>query len=92
MIDTKLLELLAGAFMPFVIDLINKNIANSNLRYLVSMAICLIIGALFNLGQLNPGDILTSGAIVFAAAQTVYKTYWAKSDARAKVFGEDMRT
>ncbi len=86
MVDPKVIELLAGAFMPIVIDLVNSKIGNSTVRYFVSMAICLVIGALFNLGQLNAGDILTSGAIIFAAAQTVYKTYWSKSDARAKVF------
>lgn len=88
--DTKVIELLAGAFMPFVIDLLNRNVTNSNARYFISMGICLLLGALFNLNQLNAGDILTSGAIIFAAAQTVYKTYWAKSDTRAKVFGEDV--
>jgi len=89
--DPKLIELLAGAFMPLVIDVVNKNIANSNIRYFISMALCLGLGALLNLNQLNAGDILTSGAIIFAAAQTVYKTYYKSSDVRAKVYGEEMR-
>lgn len=89
--DTKLIELLAGAFMPFIIDLVNKNIANTNVRYFISMGICLALGALLNLNQLNAGDILSSGAIIFAAAQTVYKTYYKSSDVRAKVFGEELR-
>lgn len=90
MIDIKLFELLAGAFMPFVIDLLNQKVTNSNIRYFISMAFCLVLGAIFNYQQLNAGDILASGAIIFAAAQTVYKTYWAKSDARVTVFGAGM--
>lgn len=89
--DQKAIEVLVGAFMPFVIDLINRKVANSNIRYAISMAICLGIGALFNMDKLNAGDILASGAIIFASAQTVYKTYYKSSDARAKVFGEAMR-
>lgn len=89
--DPKLIELIAGAVLPPVIDIINRKVANSTLRYVVSMVICLALGAVFNLGQLNPGDILTSGAIIFAAAQTVYKTYWANSGARTKVFGDEIR-
>lgn len=89
--DPKIFELLAGAVMPPVIDLINNKVANSTVRYFISMAICLILGGLLNLGKLNPGDILASGAIIFAAAQTMYKTYWSSSNARAKVFGEQIR-
>ncbi len=89
--DTKLFELIAGAVMPPVIDVINRKITNSNVRYFISMVMCLILGAVFNLDKLNPGDILASGAIVFAAAQTVYKTYYFKSDVRAEIFGEELR-
>jgi hypothetical protein len=88
--DTKVIELIAGAFMPFVIDLVNKYVANSNYRYFISIGFCLVLGAIFNFDKLNPADILTSGAIIFAAAQTVYKTYYQKSDVRAKVFGNEI--
>lgn len=90
--DSKLFELIVGSVMPLVIDLINSKILNSKVRYFVSMGICLGIGTLFNINSLNAGDILASGAIIFGAAQTVYKTYWGQSDARAKVFGEAIRS
>ena len=89
--DTKIFELIAGAVMPPAIDLINREIANSNVRFVISMVVCLVLGAIFNLGKLNPGDILASGAIIFAAAQTVYKTYYYKSNVRAEIFGEGLR-
>lgn len=90
--DQKFIELVAGAVLPPVIDIINSKIANATLRYAISMVICLALGAAFNFGQLNPGDILASGAIIFTAAQTVYKTYWANSGARTKVFGEQIKS
>lgn len=84
------LELIVGAIMPLVIDAINKFVTDSRLRYLVSIGICLIVGALFNLGSLSLNNILESGAIVFAAAQTIYKTYYSQSLLREKVYGEEV--
>ena len=72
--DPKIFELLAGAIMPPVIDLINSKIAHPTVRYFISISICLVLGAIFNLGKLNPGDILASGAIIFAAAPTATNT------------------
>ena len=80
--DNKIVEFIIGAVLPPVIDLLNNKIPNGKVRYLVSVAVCLVIGAVVNLKQLTAGDILASAAIVFAAAQTTYKTYWEKSDAR----------
>jgi hypothetical protein len=87
--DPKIIELVAGAFMPFLIDILNRKIANTQLRYFVSMGVCLVLGAILNIGKLNAGDILTSGSIIFAAAQTVYKTYYEKSALRQTAFGVD---
>jgi hypothetical protein len=87
--DPKIIELVAGAFMPFLIDILNRKVANNQLRYFISMGVCLILGALFNVGKLNAGDVLTSGSIIFAAAQTVYKTYYEKSGLRQAAFGID---
>lgn len=84
-----MLEMGAGVVMPFIIDLVNRKISNAKLRYFVSMAICLILGALFNAGKLNVGDILASGSVIFATAQTVYKTYYEKSQLRQTAFGID---
>lgn len=89
--DSKLLEVIAGAAMPVVIDLVNKYVANSTARYVISLVFCLLLGTLFNLDKLNAGDIFTSGAVVFAAAQTMYQTYYSKSNVRATLFGEEMR-
>ena len=75
-------ELIIGAVLPPVIDFLNRYIKNATFRYVGSLVICLIIGTLLNLSSLSLEDILKSGAVVFAAAQTVYKTYWQGSDLR----------
>lgn len=80
--DDKLLQACAGFVIPVLIDVINKKISNSNVRYFVSMGVCLLLGVIFNINKLSWNDVLTSGAIVFAAAQTSYKTYWKTSDIR----------
>ena len=78
-------ELILGAFLPPVIDLINRYIKKSQYRYLVSLLVCLVAGALLNIKNLDIANILGGGALVFASAQTVYKTYWEKSNPRVKL-------
>lgn len=76
---------LVGFILPPFIDLINRKIANDKLKYAVSMVVCLGISALFKMSEIKSGDILEvlqSGAIIFAEAQTVYKMYWKGSDER----------
>lgn len=76
---------LIGFILPPFIDLINTRIADSRLRYVISMALCLAIGAVIRINELQAGDIgtvLKSAGIIFAEAQTVYKLYWEKSKER----------
>ncbi len=85
------LELIIGAVLPPVIDFVNKRIANSTWRYVVSMIVCIVIGGLLNLDKLSVGDVLGSAALVFGAAQTAYKMYWEKSDVRVKMYGPEVK-
>ena len=87
--DTKILEMGAGVVMPFIIDLVNRKVESTKLRYFISMAICLLLGFLLNLDKLNASDVLVSGSVIFTAAQTVYKTYYEKSQLRKAAFGID---
>ncbi len=75
-------EVLVGAVLPTLIDLLNRKVKNSKVKYAISLVVCLLVGVLFNLKALDVADVLGSGAIVFVSAQTVYKTYWDKSKAR----------
>ncbi len=75
-------EVVVGAILPTLIDLLNRKVKNSKVRYAVSLVVCLVVGVLLNLKTLDVADVLGSGAVVFASAQTVYKTYWDKSKVR----------
>lgn len=79
---------LVGFILPPLIDLINKRVADSKVRFLVSVSVCLGIGVLQNLSSLKAGDVselLSSFAVIFTTAQLTYKLYWEKSDFRASV-------
>jgi len=79
------IEALIGIFLPPVIDLVNTHVADTRIRYIISLLIALAIGFVLSLGQLTVTDVLGSAAIVFAAAQSAYKLYWEKSEPRAKL-------
>ena len=80
------LEIILGAILPPAVDLINRFIKNSTLRYIVSLLVCLVVGVVVNYQELSFTNALQSGAIVFGAAQSTYKLYWADSTAREKLF------
>lgn len=85
-------EILIGAILPIVVDLINRYIKHSRLRYLISLLIPVLVGAGMNYGALqagDPGELLGSMALVFAAAQTTYKVYWNKSKYRSLVVPQE---
>jgi len=76
---------LVGFVLPPVIDLINRFIKNSNLRYLVSVLVCLLISGVINFKAVQGGSVdslLTSFGLIFAEASSVYKLYWDKSAVR----------
>lgn len=79
---------LIGFVLPPFIDLLNRKVPNSNLRYLISLAICLVLGALLNWQKLSVGSadgFFMSAGLIFAEAQSVYKLYWGNSGARASL-------
>lgn len=86
------IAIVIGAVLPPVIDFINKKVQSSNWRYIISLIISLVVGAVisFFTGELTGVDILAAGGIVFASAQTVYKTYYADSTVRLNLFGKDV--
>lgn len=79
------IEIIVGAVLPPFVDLINKHVKNSNWKYVISLLASLLIGAIINYQQLSIESVLSSGAIVFASAQTVYKTYWEDAKLREKI-------
>lgn len=79
----------AGFILPPFIDLINRNIANSKVRFWISMFACVAVAVVLNLDKLNNFDeLLGKASLIFAQAQIVYKTYWEKSRMREKMVGD----
>lgn len=84
------MENLIGFILPVGIDFINKHITDSKVRYLIALAVCLLIGMIFHISELKAGSVnefLTTSGIIFTEAQTVYKLYWEKSSIREKMTG-----
>lgn len=76
------LELLIGAVVPLVVEFINKYVKDSKLKFGVSVLIPVILGGVTNYSSIAAGDpeqVLASGALIFASAQTVYKLYFKNS-------------
>lgn len=81
----EIVNVVVGAVLPPLIDVLNAKVKNSNVRYAVSVVVCLVVGVLVNIRSLSVSSVLASGSLVFASAQTVYKTYWKGSEARKGV-------
>ena len=73
------IELIIGAVLPVFLELLGKVFKGSNSKFVVALILPLLIGAGLNWESLDAGSvesILGSGAIIFAAAQGVYKLYF----------------
>jgi preprotein translocase subunit SecY len=76
---------LFAMLLPILIDLINRKIKDTDIRFWVSVVICVVIGVLFNFFDtsfdfLTPADaaqsISNSIIVVFGIAQLSYKAIW----------------
>lgn len=77
---------LVGFVLPPFIDLINSKVASSNLRYIISTVICLVVGVVTNLDKLSSwSDIVANSALIFAEAQSTHKLYYADSGLRTSI-------
>ncbi len=84
MTNREFYEAIFGAVLPPFIDILNRRVKDSRLRFVVSMLVCLASGALINIDQLNLENFLESGTLIFASAQTIYHTYWKTSRLRRR--------
>jgi hypothetical protein len=87
-IELNFILTMLGQVMPNFVDLINRNIANSKVRFWITFAVCTTIGAVINLGILSFHDlksIALSGLILWGASQAAYKTYYEGSSTQTKI-------
>lgn len=73
-----------GAFLPPIIDLVNKKIVNSKIRYLTSILICVLISSITLLlsNGFNLKELIENASIIFLSAQSIYRLYWKDSNLR----------
>ena len=82
------LEVLIGAVLPVLIEFVAKYVKSTNLKFVISLLVPLILGGLLNYQNLSFGNveaILGSGAIIFSAAQGVYKLYFRDSGLQKRI-------
>lgn len=81
------LEILIGAVLPPFIQILNQRVGSSSWRYVISIGVCLGIGAVSTVlsGQLIVSDILTTAGIVFASAQTTYRLFFSNTEMGRKL-------
>lgn len=90
-----ILEVLIGQLLPSVIDLINRKVPSSRVRFWVSLVVCLFMGVLASADKLTvlvqnptlPGVLLVlqAGTIIFTSAQVAYKQWYENSVIQAKI-------
>lgn len=76
------IEAVIGAAMPVIIEFIAKYVKSSAGKFIVSLVLPLIAGVAINFKGLsfdNVEAVLASGAIIFTAAQGVYKLFFKDS-------------
>lgn len=79
---TEALSLILGSVMPFFIDFLTKNVANSKARMWISFGACALVGLIVVFKTPKIEEIIESIALVFTAATLVYKQYWKDSALR----------
>lgn len=81
---------LIGFILPAVIDLINRKIADSDIRFWVSMMFCIVTGTIVyfvTTGGTFTGidDLADQILIIIGQAQLSYQALWSDSNLRAKL-------
>jgi hypothetical protein len=80
-----IIPLVLGVILPPIIDLVNKYVANSKLRYLVALVFSLVAGAIIAVVQSGWDNVWADAGLVFAASQTVYKLWYEHSGLQTRI-------
>lgn len=86
-ISNDLLALILGAVLPPIIDLVNKHVPNSNLRFLIALLFSLVVGGLMAMFEFGWESVVNNAGLVFAASQTVYKLWYEQSNMQNRIRG-----
>lgn len=81
---------LSGFLLPPVVELLNKDIPNENVRFMIALVVCVLDALLINWNQLSTGSLtqaqfLFDMNLVFIESQTIFKLYFQGSWLRQKI-------
>jgi len=76
-----------GFILPPFIDIVNTKVANTKVRFIISLVVSLVIGLVTvalteGIDIANASSVLLAGASAFTTAQITYKQYYENSKAR----------
>lgn len=81
---------LIGLILPPVVELLNKDIPNDNMRFIVSCALCVLAAILIDwkplqAGSIDPQRFSFLALLIFGESQTIFKLYFQSSWLRQKI-------
>lgn len=74
-----------GAVLPPLIDVVNRFVKLSWLRFVIALLVSLILGVVLAYFQYGWGGIAADAGVIFIASQTVYKLWYDKSGLQARI-------
>ena len=85
---TETISLILGAILPPFIDLLTKKVADSKVRFLISLTVCILVGVginyrIFSTATWTPEEVLESVGLVVTSATTVYQMFWKNASIRS---------
>lgn len=88
-------QFILGQSLPGLIDLINRKVTSSRVRFWIAFVICLMMGVLASVNDVNmvvanpsiPGvlKIFQAGVLIFTSSQIAYKQWYDQSVIQAKI-------
>lgn len=76
---TEALSLILGGILPPFIDFLTKTVANTKVRFWISVLVCAVVGVLINFRTPQIDEVIKNIALVFTSAQMVYRQFWKDS-------------
>jgi hypothetical protein len=79
--------LIIGAILPPGIDLINKYVKNDKWRFVISLVVCMVVGAIYSALINGFQATLADMTLVFASSQVIYKLIYANTAIQTSIRG-----
>lgn len=82
------MEYLIGLILPPLVDVVNKDVKNSNWRFVIAVIVSILAAIAVSFPKLSHEsylDLIKSASIVFAESQVIFKLYYEDSFVREKI-------